>query len=173
MRKVEHFYVEFTWTASCRDTNFKSDSAKDTAHPISSFNTHRYTATPQNSPIRRNPFDLEDEFDIPLHMVTYNTLPHHQEDFGFDSPSPPSSPPLNSAPKEDFGFDSPSPPSSLPLNFAPKEDFGFDSPLPPKEDVAMDLTSPSQEVQHSGEAALPEAMDSAFRCSPKTKQGRS
>jgi hypothetical protein len=144
--------VEFTWTASCRDTNFKSDSAKDTAHPISSFNTHRYTATPQNSPIRRNPFDLEDEFDIPLHMVTYNTLPHHQEDFGFDSPSPPSSPPLNSAPKEDFGFD---------------------SPLPPKEDVAMDLTSPSQEVQHSGEAALPEAMDSAFRCSPKTKQGRS
>ena len=144
--------MEFTWTASCRDTNFKSDSAKDTAHPISSFNTHCYTATPQNSPIRRNPFDLEDEFDIPLHMVTYNTLPYHQEDFGFGSPSPP---------------------SSLPLNFALKEDFGFDSPLPLKEDIAMDLTSPSQEVQHSGDAVLPDAMDSAFHCSPKTKQGRS
>ena len=46
-------------------------------------------------------------------------------------------------------------------------------PPPLKEEVTMDLTSPSQEVQHSGEVALLEAMDSAFRFSPKTKQGRS
>ena len=97
-------------------------------------------ATQTSLPHQTKPFDPEDEFDIPLHMVASDTSPYEQDNFGFDSPPPP-------------------------LNFATIK----------KEDVAMDLTSPSQELQLSGEAALPEAkiFESNGAFPPKTDQSRS
>ena len=77
-------------------------------------------------------------------MVNSFTNPFHRYDFGFDSPPPPSSPPLNFATteEEDAAVDLTSPSQKL--------DYGFDSPTPP---------SSPQELQLSGEAALPEAKD--------------